>query len=137
MGGELYGDALVEKLLDGGRLLAWRQIAAYVRAQYEMQEVWGKGGKAWECECRFRRGGKTLCGLYARTGEFGFMVIFGRAEQAAFDARRSEFTDEIVQLYKATKTYHDGKWMMVMAPDGRYMADIQKLLEIKRKPKKQ
>ena len=39
------------------------------------------GGKNWTYEYKYRRGGKTLCALYAREGCMGFMVIFGKEEK--------------------------------------------------------
>lgn len=53
----------------------WNQLCAAIDENYDMECLWNKGGKAWTYEYKYRRGGKTLCALYAREGCVGFMVI--------------------------------------------------------------
>ena len=50
-----------------------------------MDSSWNKGGKAWKYEYKYRRGGKTLCALYAREHCVGFMIILGKAKRLKFD----------------------------------------------------
>ena len=52
----LLGDSLYE---------VWNQLCALIESAYDMDRLWGKGGKAWTYEYKYRRGGKTLCALYA------------------------------------------------------------------------
>ena len=44
---------------------------------YDMDSLWDKGGKAWKYKYKYkyRRGGKTLCALYARENCVGFMTL--------------------------------------------------------------
>ena len=44
----------------------WTQLCALIDEKYDMERLWGSGGKAWTYEYKYRRGGKTLCALYAR-----------------------------------------------------------------------
>ena len=44
----------------------WTQLCALIDENYDMERLWGSGGKAWNDEYKYRRGGKTLCALYAR-----------------------------------------------------------------------
>lgn len=44
----------------------WKGLCALIDEKYEMDRLWNKGGKAWKYEYKYRRGGKTLCALYAR-----------------------------------------------------------------------
>ena len=55
--------ALVGESLYG----VWNQLCALIDEKYDMDRLWGKGGKAWKYEYKYRRGGKTLCALYARS----------------------------------------------------------------------
>lgn len=59
----------------------WTNLCAAIEEKYDMECIWNRGGKAWDYEYKYRRGGKTLCALYAREGCIGFMVIFGKAER--------------------------------------------------------
>lgn len=63
----------------------WNKLNALIEEKYEMDSSWNKGGKAWKYEYKYRRGGKTLCALYAREHCVGFMIILGKAERLKFD----------------------------------------------------
>ena len=99
-----------------------------------MDCLWGKGGKAWIYEYKYRRGGKTLCALYAKEHGMGFMVILGKDERLKFEAERENFSKEVQKLYDGAQTYHDGKWIMFEPVDTSLFDDFMKLLRIKRKP---
>ena len=96
--------------------------------------LWNGGGKAWTYEYKYRRGGKTLCALYAREKKIGFMVIFGKAEQAAFEAERGQYSQRVQAIYDGAKTYRDGKWVMFEPADLSMVDDFVRLLAIKRRP---
>lgn len=78
-----------------------------------MDCLWNKGGKAWVYEYKYRRGGKTLCALYARENCIGFMVILGKDERLKFEKDRENYTSEVQNIYDESKTYHDGKWNVI------------------------
>ncbi len=112
----------------------WNQLCAFINKQYDMDCLWGKGGKAWNYEYKYRRGGKTLCALYAKEHGMGFMVILGKDERLKFEAERENFSKEVQKLYDGAQTYHDGKWIMFEPVDTSLFDDFMKLLRIKRKP---
>lgn len=112
----------------------WSQLTACIDAKYDMERIWNKGGKAWKYEYKYRRGGKTLCALYARENCVGFMVILGKEERLKFEADREAYADEIQRIYDESQTYHDGKWMMFEPKDTLLFDDFIKLLFMKRKP---
>lgn len=53
---ELLGPSLTE---------VWNELRSAIEGRYEMERAWGPGGKRWALEYKYRRGGKTLCALYA------------------------------------------------------------------------
>mgnify|MGYP005753909925 FL=1 len=112
----------------------WKQLCALIEERYEMDPVWGKGGKAWTYEYKYRRGGKTLCALYARENCIGFMVILGKEERLKFEKERGAYTEEVQRVYEEAQTYHDGKWMMFEPTDTALFDDLIRLLGIKRRP---
>ena len=122
--------ALVGKSLYG----IWNKLCALIEEKYDMERLWDKGGKAWKYEYKYRRGGKTLCALYARENCVGFMVILGKDERLKFEADRESYTKEVQALYDGARTYHDGKWIMFEPTDASLFGDFIKLLGIKRKP---
>ena len=123
-------------LLGNEKYEVWKAVCAAVEKRYEMETIWSNGGKKWDYEYKYRRGGKTLCCLYARQDVMGFMVIFGRAEREKFEAQRTEFPKEITDVYDNSETYHDGKWMMFYLEDTEMIDSLMKLLAVKRKQNK-
>ncbi|WP_288859670.1 DUF3788 domain-containing protein [uncultured Flavonifractor sp.] len=112
----------------------WQKLCAAIDKKYDMDRIWNSGGKAWTYEYKYRRGGKTLCSLYARENRMGFMVILGKDERAKFEAARNNYSELVQKIYDETKTYHDGKWLMFEPIDTSLFGDFVQILAIKRKP---
>lgn len=124
---ELLGQSLFE---------VWQQLCSMIDEKYEMERLWNTGGKKWTYEYKYRKGGKTLCTLYAREKCIGFMIIFGKDERAKFEAERNDYSQQVQKIYDEAKTYRDGKWVMFEPTDTSMFQDFIKLLGIKRKPNK-
>ena len=114
----------------------WISLTESIDAKYEMERLWNSGGKMWKYEYKYRRGGKTLCALYARENCIGFMVVFGQEERAKFEACRDSYSKETQKVYDEAQTYRDGKWIMFEPKDTSLFDDFIKILSIKRKPNK-
>lgn len=112
----------------------WQELCAMIDEKYDMERLWNSGGKAWAYEYKYRRGGKTLCGLYVKENGIGFMVIFGKDERAKFEASRDNYSKGVQKIYDEAKTYHDGKWVMFEPVDASMFNDFIQLLGIKRRP---
>ncbi len=112
----------------------WIKLCDLIEEKYDMDRLWDKGGKAWTYEYKYRRGGKTLCALYAREKCVGFMVILGKDERLKFEEDRENYSKDAQKIYDETQTYHDGKWMMFEPTDTSLFDDFIRLLGIKRKP---
>ena len=112
----------------------WIKLCDLIEEKYDMDRLWDKGGKAWTYEYKYRRGGKTLCALYAREKCVGFMVILGKDERLKFEEDRENYSKDVQKIYDETQTYHDGKWIMFEPTDTSLFDDFIRLLGIKRKP---
>ena len=119
---ELLGQSLFE---------VWQELCLAIDEKYDMERLWNTGGKAWTYEYKYRRGGKTLCALYARENCLGFMVILGKDERLKFETERGNYPKEVQEIYDAAQTYHDGKWLMFKPVDTSLFDDFMKLLKIK------
>ena len=122
---ELLGQSLYE---------VWQALCSTIDEKYEMDRLWDTGGKNWTYEYKYRRGGKTLCSLYAKDNCFGFMIIFGKDERTKFEEIRNTLSTAVCRQYDEAKTYHDGKWVMFEPINMAEFDDYMKLLTIKRKP---
>ena len=112
----------------------WTSLHQLIEQKYNMEQMWNHGGKKWTYEYKYRRGGKTLCALYAKEQTIGFMVILGEDERTKFESMREMFSNAAQKIYDETTTFHDGKWLMFELKDTSLFNDIERLLSIKRKP---
>ena len=62
------------------------------------------------------------------------MVILGKDERLKFENDKEHYALEVQNIYEATPTYHDGKWLMFEPVDTSLFEDFIRLLAIKRKP---
>ena len=122
---ELLGQSLFE---------VWQQLCSAIDEKYEMERVWNSGGKNWTYEYKYRRGGKTLCCLYAKRHCMGFMMIFGKEERTKFEDIRGTLSDTVCRQFDEAKIYHDGKWVMFEPVNSTEFDDYMKLLAMKRQP---
>lgn len=112
----------------------WIALTGLIETKYDTERLWNSGGKMWKYEYKYRRGGKTLCALYARENCIGFMVVFGQDERTKFEASRDSYSKETLKVYDESQTYRDGKWIMFEPNDTSLFYDFIKMLSIKRKP---
>ena len=131
---KIPSESTLIELLGRSRYAVWQELCAAIDAGYEMERIWNTGGKNWTYEYKYRRGGKTLCSLYAKSGCMGLLVIFGKAERAKVEEIRDTLSDAVCRQYDEAETYHDGKWVMFEPTDTAQFDDYMKLLAIKRKP---
>ena len=127
----------ITTLLGTSRYDIWNKLNALISEKYEIEGSWNTGGKAWKYEYKYRRGGKTLCALYARENCVGFMIIFGKEERFQFEQEKERYAKEIQRVYEESQTYHDGKWLMFEPTDTSLFDDFIRLLRQKRKPIKE
>ncbi len=127
-------EAQLPRLIGESKFQVWSELRALIESLYRIEPQWNPGGKKWTFECKYRKATKTLCALYAKENTIGFMVIFGAAERAKFEAERQAYSTFIQDAYDAATTYHDGKWMMLELHDSSGFDDLRRLLALKRKP---
>ena len=123
-------------LLGDSLFAVWQEVCRKIEEKYEMDRLWNTGGKKWDYEYKYRRGGKTLCALYAKDHTIGFMIILGKSERERFEAEQENYSSAIIKMYDESVTYHDGKWMMFELTDLSLMEELMKLLYMKRRPNK-
>ena len=131
---KIPSQSTITELLGQSLFKVWQKLCSAIDEKYDMEKLWNAGGKNWTYEYKYRRGGKTLCSLFAKSNCVGFMIIFGKDERAKFDAIRDTFSDSVCKRYDEATTYRDGKWVMFEPTDTSEFDDYMELLAIKRKP---
>ena len=116
---KIPSESIMTDLLGKPLYDVWLSLCSVIDERYDIERSWNSGGKNWTYEYKYRRGGKTLCSLYARN-----------------NCSRESFSAEVQKIYDESKTYHDGKWVMFYPGDESLFSDFMRLLAIKRKPNK-
>ena len=124
----------LEKLVGVNKVNTFYDIVDEITKLYDMEQIWNNGGKKWDYEYKFRKGGKTLCAFYFKENTLGFMIIFGKDERNKVEEIRNELSSYVLEIYDNAQTYHDGKWVMFNITDNSILEELKKLLLIKRKP---
>lgn len=125
---------LLTQILEGPLLERWNVLTAHIDSLYDVDRLWDKGFRDWRVEYKYRRGGKTLCTLYAKQGEARLLVTLGKAEREKFDAARAAFTPAMQRLCDETPILHDGQWLWIPLDENLALEDVARLLKIKRRP---
>lgn len=113
----------------------WEKLNNEIEASYTLTEEWHTAGKAGKYEKKLKKGSKTVISFFAAENKCTVMVIYGKDERESFEKSRNDFSGYVNKLYDESKTYRDGKWIMLeseMLLDG----ELTKLAAIKRKPDK-
>ena len=134
MSEKIPSQSIMTDLLGQPLFEVWQKLCVVIDEKYEMERLWNAGGKNWIYEYKYRRGGKTLCSLYAKDNRIGFMIIFGKNEREKLEEIRDTLSDAVCRRYDEAKTYRDGKWVMFEPTDTSEFDDYMKLLAVKRKP---
>ena len=105
------------------------ETMVFMRGNYRLDEI-GDGKN----ELKFKQGQKTILTIYIHEDRFSFLVIFGKKEREYFETVKSEYPEWFLEFYENTRTYHDGKWMLLDVRTVQELELIKKLIVIKKKP---
>ena len=124
----------LETLLSEEALSLWDNLTAQIEESYDTDRLWNKGFGCWDVEYKYRRGGKTLCTLYAQQDEAIILITYGKAERDKFETIRDSLAPRIQKIYDDTETLHDGKWIWIPIDEELSFDDVAAMLKIKRRP---
>ena len=130
-------DKELQNLLPADKFEIWTLFCDLVESLYEMERKldttkWNN----WRYVCKYRRGGKTLCTLFANDVSLCVQIVFGKKEREKFELEQDHYSHKIQTIYNESNTFHDGKWMDIYLEDLSLFDDLKKMLFIKRKPNK-
>jgi hypothetical protein len=114
----------------------WRKLKQFLAENYDMTPETLFYGKKYGWTIRYRKSGRTLCSLFPEEGGFTFHIVLGKREVVKFEGVREEWSPDIRELFDTTKQLHDGRWLWINQPDVGNLRDLERLLMIKRRPKK-
>ncbi len=143
---------LGQRMLDGSRQPDAESVAAWLGASeykhwtrlLEFIEVnypgvftpdWIFGGKKYGWGLRFKKS-KSFCTLIPERNRLVVQIVFGGEERKKAETILAELTPSVRKAYTEATTYHDGKWLALVAEREETLDDIERLLAVKRKPKR-
>ncbi len=124
----------LNQLMEEDVFKTWCSINNFIKDNYDMDMLWDNGGKTGVFELKYRKSGKTFCALYPREKGMKVLIILGKNEREKFEPSRKDFSEYINNFYDNTRQYHDGKWLYLDVINNTLIADIERLLFIKKKP---
>ena len=114
----------------------WAELTEFIESRYPgvFDRTWWFGGKKWGWSLRFKKS-KSFCNLIPERGQFKALLVFGAEERDKVEVVLSELTSHVRDDYAKATTFHDGKWVAAVVDSKKVVADIERLLVVKRKPK--
>jgi hypothetical protein len=61
--------------------------------------------------------------------------VFGVAEREKVEGVLATLASHVREDYQKATTYHDGRWVLVTVDSARALADVERLLAMKRRPR--
>lgn len=114
---------------------AWVKLRQFLKENYDIApEMIFDKKHGWDV--RYRKSGKTLVTLTPEKGAVRILIVLGREESEKALSMRNELSPKMSKLIENTKQLHDGRWLWIRLFQAKDAEDIEKLLPIKRKPKK-
>ncbi len=114
---------------------AWAKLRRFLKENYDIvPEMIFDKKHGWDV--RYRKSGKTLVTLTPEKGAVRILLVLGREESEKALSMQKELSPKMYELIENTKQLHDGRWLWIRLFQAEDVNDIQKLLPIKRKPKK-
>src|SRR6202008_321185 len=113
----------------------WVELRSWIEASYPgvFAPDWLYGGKKRGWSLRYKKT-KAFCTLLPAYRLLSVLVVLGGAEREKFEERRYSWSPQLVKLYDETRTYHDGKWVMVPIPSADDRHEVSELVSMKRPP---
>jgi hypothetical protein len=114
---------------------AWIELRQFLKESYDIvPEMIFDKKHGWDV--RYRKSGKTLVTLTPEKGAVRVLIVLGREESEKILSMQSELSPKMYNLIENTKQLHDGRWLWIRLYQTKDAEDIEKILPIKRKPKK-
>ena len=113
----------------------WDEITRFLAEVYpEIPTELSYGGKKYGWNLWYRKSGKSLLSLYPQEGYVVAQIVLGNAQVA--QALALELGEAVGTLLRETPQFHDGRWLFIPVCTERDAADVKRLLQVKRRPKR-
>ena len=122
--------AVLEAL--GTKRSLWEELTQFIADNYPIPGEWNFGGKNYGWNLWYRKSGKTLVTLYPQDRYFVAQIVLGKDQVE--QALALKLGKNVGTVLAETPQLHDGRWLFIKVKTKRDVADVQQLLQIKRRP---
>jgi len=128
--------ASVAKWIGRDNHTRWVHLMDFIESNYPgvFTSEWLFGGKKYGWYLRFKKS-KSFCSLIPERNRLLVLIVLGGKEREETEKILLELSPSVRKTYAEATTYHDGKWLTIVADRDKTLDDIKRLLAIKRKPK--
>lgn len=115
----------------------WEKLNAFIRENYQSEPTYAYSGCSGQpgWNVKYQKAGRSLCTLYPLEGHFIALVVIGNKEQDEVELLFSTFSEHVQSLYKTAGSLMGGRWLMIHVTDERVLADVERLIQTRRKIK--
>jgi hypothetical protein len=128
----------VAQWVGAGSYRHWIHVIEFIESNYPgiFTPDWLFGGKKHGWGLRFKKS-KSFCTLIPERGRLIVLIVLGGKEREETEKILPELSPRVRKTCTEATTYHDGKWLAIVADRDKILDDVKRLLVIKRKPKQE
>src|SRR3972149_4119560 len=119
----------LEKTL-GAACHLWVNLVEFIGTSYSMVGDMTYGGKNYGWNLWYRKSGKSLVSLYPQQNTFIAQVVLGRDQVEK--ALALSLGENVSRVLHETPSLHDGRWLFIKVTTETDVADLEKLLLLKK-----
>jgi hypothetical protein len=130
-------DAELRAFIGTRNAARWADLARFITTAYPeiFNPEWLFGGQKYGWTLRYKKS-RSFCTFVPERGRFKVLLVFGAGEREKVEQVLPELVSHVREDYASSHTYHDGRWVFVTVDTARVVADIERLLTLKRTPKR-
>lgn len=112
----------------------WLELHHFIETHYDLNKELAFFSKNYGWTVRYRKSKKTLISCFPEHGAFSALFVVGKAEADKINLVREELNQNFLTVFDNTEQLRDGRWMWIRILNEQDLADLIKVIQIKRKP---
>ena len=114
----------------------WNALVAHLEGELGIRPVEEhsrcSGAPGWNL--KYRKGGRSLCTVYPRSGYVTCLLSLGAQEATEAELIVQSGTEYLQTLYRQAKPLNGSRWLMVDVKDDEILQDVIRLIGLRLKP---
>lgn len=111
----------------------WEELCSHLESVYgvspKVEYSTCSGAPGWNV--KYKKSGRALCTLYPDDGFFTCLVAVGSREATRAELLLPGFTETVRSLYRDTKLFNGGRWLMIPVSSSEILSDVKQLVALR------